>query len=63
MNAFVGKKIKYHQEENGRLLHVVCPQTHSHIVPNAICAHQLRMLKSRWGNEALLNEIQCIIIS
>ena len=63
MNAFVGKKIKQHLEENGRLLHVVCPQAHSHIVPNAICAHQLRMLKSRLGNEALLNEIECIIIS
>ena len=57
MNAFVGK------EETGRRLLVVCPRTNSHIVPNAICAHQLRMFKSRSGNEALSNEIECIVIS
>ena len=65
MNAVVGKKTTETttDKETGRRLLVACPQIYSHIVPNAICAHPLRMLRPRSGNESLSNEIEFIIIS
>jgi len=67
MNVLVGKKntaemTLLHLDTGKRLL-VTCPQANFHIVPNAICVHRLRILKSRSGYKALSNEIEFIIIS